>query len=458
MNIEEALEIVESILDRGHLNRVQEIVFRQSWEGQSYTEIANNSDYEVGYIRDTGSKLWQVLSQALGKKVTKNNLHGVLKQQAYVATRADSLTGYVFAAKWQQAHLSSSQELTTAEKKAQRSQDWGDAIDVSIFYNRTAELATLEQWLVQERCRLVTLCGMGGIGKTALTAKLAQIVQAEFQYLIWRSLRNAPPLPNLLAELIQFLSQNQPTDLPTTLDEQISRLLECLRSSRCLLILDNLESILLSGDYAGCYQAGYEGYGQLLRCVAETPHSSCLVLTSREKPKSLAAKEGEKLPVRSLRLSGLDPATTREIVQTKGEFWASAAEWRDLSEHYGGNPLALKMVVPVIQDFFEGSVPQFLLCLNQGPLVIDELRHLLNQQFNRLSGLEIQLMYYLVAKQEFVSFRQLLAEFGDQLGRNQILVALASLHRRSLVEKVADRFILLPLIREYVTELFIQKA
>ncbi|RIK33516.1 MAG: hypothetical protein DCC55_34775, partial [Chloroflexi bacterium] len=42
--------------------------------------------------------------------------------------------------------------------------DWGDAPDVSGFCGREAELARLHHWLVDERCRLVTVVGMGGMG------------------------------------------------------------------------------------------------------------------------------------------------------------------------------------------------------------------------------------------------------------------------------------------------------
>jgi hypothetical protein len=53
------------------------------------------------------------------------------------------------------------------------------------------------------------------------------------------------------------------------------------------LVLDNAETVMQAGDREGGYQPGYEGYGQLLRCVGETPHQSCLLITSREKPKGL---------------------------------------------------------------------------------------------------------------------------------------------------------------------------
>jgi len=76
-------------------------------------------------------------------------------------------------------------------------QDWGEAMDVSVFYGRAEELVTLEQWIVQSRCRLVAPLGMGGIGKTSLSVKLAEQIQGEFEYLIWRSLLHAPPIEDI---------------------------------------------------------------------------------------------------------------------------------------------------------------------------------------------------------------------------------------------------------------------
>lgn len=50
--------------------------------------------------------------------------------------------------------------------------DWGEAPDASIFYGRTQELETLTQWIQVDRCRVINLLGMGGMGKTALVATL----------------------------------------------------------------------------------------------------------------------------------------------------------------------------------------------------------------------------------------------------------------------------------------------
>ena len=72
-------------------------------------------------------------------------------------------------------------------------QDRGQAPDTMGFVGRADELALLGHWVLEERCRLVALVGMGGIGKTSLAARLAEDVAPSFERLYWRSLRDAPP-------------------------------------------------------------------------------------------------------------------------------------------------------------------------------------------------------------------------------------------------------------------------
>ncbi|NDJ21823.1 hypothetical protein GS682_09270 [Nostoc sp. B(2019)] len=81
MNLEEALVILDTFLEQS-LNDVQELVFRQAWEGQTYPEIAESSGYDANYIKDVGSKLWKLLSQALEEEVTKSNFRSVLRRRS----------------------------------------------------------------------------------------------------------------------------------------------------------------------------------------------------------------------------------------------------------------------------------------------------------------------------------------------------------------------------------------
>lgn len=433
VSTEEGLEIVEQILGRC-LNKVQKHVFEHAWEGQSYQEIARKFDYDPFYIKDIGSKLWQLLSKALGEKVTKQNFKVLLKQ--YVEQR--SREGY------------RSHRGATYTPSLQH--DWGEAPDVSIFFNRSDELAQLERWIVQDRCRFVACLGMGGVGKTALSVKLAQQVQGEFEYLIWRSLRNAPSVQEILATLIEFLSNQQETKLPETTNGQVSQLIKYLRASRCLLVLDNVESVL-QGNHPRGYRAGYEGYGQLLRCVAETSHQSCLVLTSREKPIGLDSREGEGLPIRSFRLAGLPQAEAQELLKVEG-LAGPADEQAELVQSYRGNPLALKIISTSIQVLFNGNIAEFL---EQGVTVFNGIRQLLEQQFSRLSDLEQQVMYWLAINREPVNVGELQSDLVF-ISTSVLLETLESLRGRSLIERTAEGFTQQPVIMEYTTEEFMAQV
>lgn len=47
MNVEEALLILDIALRQSFLNDLQELVFRQSWSGQTYSEMAESSGYNA---------------------------------------------------------------------------------------------------------------------------------------------------------------------------------------------------------------------------------------------------------------------------------------------------------------------------------------------------------------------------------------------------------------------------
>jgi len=529
MTVEEALVILEKSLEQGRLSRVQELVFRQVCEGNSYGQIAANSGYDAGYIKNIASNLWRTLSKALGEKVTKSNVQSVLKRCSYptvvlyrvpviplhannglnglratadlldllgesVQRQPESpffpLSIFTFA----QAHsapstifLEDGHELRMQRREenlscllpilkldakptaTNRRCDWGEAIDTSLFYGRTAELTTLQQWIVDDRCRLVALLGMGGIGKTALSVKLAQLVENEFEYVIWRSLRHAPPLQELLVNLIQFLDDELQDNLPENTDYSVARLIECLRKHRCLVILDNAESILCGSDVAncempddslsalpvGCYPYRDKVYGELFKQIGEASHQSCLILTSREKPKEVAILEGDFRPVRSLRLQGLG-LEAKELIKTKG-LSCSEDELQELVERYDGHPLALMSISETIKELFNGNTSYFL---KENLLLFGDMCELLDQQFLRLSKLEKEVMYWLAVNRVSVSFTALFDDILSLDSKQALTETLCCLSRRSLIEVSSYEpalFSLHSLVRDYITNHFIQE-
>src|SRR5438034_3076433 len=327
--------------------------------------------------------------------------------------------------------------------------DWGDALAVTSFYGREWELDLLCEWVVQERCRMVSVLGQGGIGKSTLATQVMHRVAEDFEVVIWRSLRDVPTCEALLDSSLQVLAPQALSDASSSPERRQDLLLDCLRSRRVLLVYDNLESFLEKGEDSGRMRAGYEGFSRVLRRVAETEHQSCLLLTSREKPSELVPLEGNRAPVRALRLARLDAEACQHLLEEK-DVAGSAADYARLVEAYAGNPLALKIVARTIVEIFGGQIAPFL---EQGEVVFGGVRALLDEQYARLSAVEQSVLLWLAILREPVNLQELLAVLGAPLPQPQVLEAIDSLRGRSLIErgKLQGSFTLQSVVMEYVT-------
>jgi WD40 repeat protein len=447
MTVDDALSALVPLLQSSPLNDLQEVVFRQSWAGKSYAEMADASKYDENYLKDVGSRLWKLLSKMLGMRVTKNNLQSVFRQFLNAAPIVNTA-----------ALVPPSPRPSVSPSHI----DWGEAMEVFNFYGRGTELQTLQEWIICDRARLVALLGMGGMGKTSLVIYLVeQLLASSFESVIWRSLRNAPPLNVLLADILQFLSHQQETEatLPQTVEGRITRLLHYLRQARCLIVLDNGETILRGSDRSGFYREGYEDYGKLFQQVGEVRHQSCLLLTSREKPKEIALLEGDQLPVRSLFLGGLKEQAGQAILEQRGVFVGTTEDWQAIVDYYAGNPLALKIVAAAVDDLFAGDLSAFLAHIQQqqSALVFDDIRHLLAQQFERLSPSEREVMYWLAINRELVTLNELFEDLLSLRSKQCLPETLRSLSRRSLIETQSGYFTQQPVVMEYATEKLVEQ-
>jgi WD40 repeat protein len=449
MTIDEALAILEVVLEDKSLTDIQEKVFRGCWEERSYPQIAENTAYSEEYIRFVGFELWKTLSKRFGEKVTKKNIHSVLRKQQQK----------ILVDRGNEAQLKTNlptENLTP--KTTNYFQDWGEATDSQIFYGRQAEIERLTNWIASDRCRLIGLLGMGGIGKTSLSVKLAENLQTNFEFIIWRSLRNAPSPDEIITQILQFVSRQQELNFSLNLDSKIAKLMDYLKQAKCLLIIDNLETVLQGQDRSGQYLEGYQGYAQLLRVVGEVSHQSCLVFTSREQPIGMVVQEELISPVRLFRLTGIDIESAKSIFAVKGEFSASETDWNTLVNHYGGNPLALRISAALIQDIAGGNISNTIAFVDRNAFIFDDILDILERQFSRLSDAEKSVMYWLAIYGEPIEFNQLLSDAIYQTERADLFQALVSLQRRSLIEKTTFTYFQQPVISEYVLKKLIEKV
>lgn len=156
---------------------------------------------------------------------------------------------------------------------------------------------------------------------------------------------------------------------------------------------------------------------------------------------------GDNVPIRSFSLKGLGVAAS-DILREKG--LVEEDSWADLIHAYKGNPLWLKIVATMIQDLFNGTASEYLKYNNL--LLCEELKAILNQQFERLSAVEKEVMSCLGNQVESVSTTKLIEAI--QLSPSELFSSLQSLERRSLIEKqTRDNqtvFTLAPVVKQSV--------
>jgi NB-ARC domain len=484
MDIAEVLTLADELIfakTGKHLDYVQEAILRGTLEDATYTQIAQEVYSSPSHVRNVGSDLWKTLSKGLKKDITKNNFRAVLEKGIvynYQSAIVENITGESITVN---NKLNICPEKARSPKTPQNPEptakqpriDLGDAPEISTFCDRTSELSTLKNWILS-RTRLITILGLSGIGKTALTLQLIPQIQQEFDCIIWRSLHNAPPLASLQTDIIQSLSQQQETNPPNpplsrggeeiqpasprrgeeiqplSLSPPLSKgglggVINYLRSYRCLIILDDVQTIFSSQQLAGNYQPGYENYGAFFKQIIESCHNSCLILISWEKPREIAALESHPKNCQTLQLNGLGESA-RQIFTEKG--LAESEKWSELIDLYRGNPLWLNTIAATIQDLFDGKISEFL---SYDSLVLGDLEYLLDKHFQRLSDSEKQVMSWLANQNKAVEISKKPALL--ELSPSEFLKAVESLRRRLLIEKVqkGDRtlFQLQPAIAEY---------
>lgn len=327
--------------------------------------------------------------------------------------------------------------------------DWGQAPDVPQLFGRERELATLQRWLVDERCRIVSIVGMGGLGKSSLAVTAAQRFLSGFDRVIFRSLRDEPAPAELLDLLIPEISEQGAKPAEQTADK-IAQLVQLLREQRCLLILDDVEAIFQPGALKGAYRDGCAAYELLFKSLGERQHQSCLLLASRESVVGLGPLEGDAARVRTLRLRGLSPAASQSLLASRG-ISGSAANVETLTRMCDGNPLALILTAEPIRTLFGGSIGSFIA---SGSSAARRISNLLGQHLERLTKVERVVLEELVTRDEPVLIADLLRWGHTCIGAEEALRALESLHHRLLIERLDDRpaFVIQPLIRAFVCE------
>lgn len=462
MNIQEVLQWTdEQVFAKTgkHLDSLQKAILEGTWQRQKYGEIAENYNCSHDHVKKQAWKLWKVLSDILEEDIKQSNFRSLFEGLSFYNNITNSCGNIVnnnvnFGVenlqiseiaqdqnpdlKKDKSHYSNNNNSNINQLK--KYSDLTEAPEFLSFYDRTSELSTLKQWILEEQMRLITIYGLSEIGKSAIAVQLIKEIQQEFDIIIWRSLSHKPLLSELKTNLIQCLSQTEDSPLPTVLDY--------FRSYRCLLIFDDLQSIFSSGQLAGQYLPNYEDYGLFFKQIATSCHPSCLILLSWEKPREITTLEGKNSCIRTLHLQGLGEGG-KAILEEKELL--DEEQWLELINLYQGHPMALKLIANTIDNLFNGYVSKFL---NSKTVFLGDLEFLFQSHWQRLSVVEKQIMIKMANQSEEIEIEPMILEL--KLSLDEIINGIQSLQRRGLVEKEKEanhsKFFLDPLFKIYMSK------
>jgi NB-ARC domain len=451
MDVQQVLEWADELVltkTGSHLNSLQQAILAGVWHSQKYKEIADQYHCSEANVKRVAGNLWQLISEELDEQVNKSNFRATM-ERFYIYNYSN--VGNFAQSKFYRSSINlcgeSCHSRETAQKrsptttsttnKPDKHHDITEVPEYDRFFNRTNELATIKQWILIENSRIVTIFGLSGIGKTAVAAQLVEQIKDNFDRIIWRSQSKFPTLNSLKTNLIAFLSQGQETKSLSIVDY--------LRSHRCLIILDDFQETFTSGELVGTYLPEYENYGKLIKEIARSPHNSCLLILSWEKPIEIATLEAEKCHCQTLQLGGLGESA-EELLRARG--LTDEDKWLELIELYGGNTSWLNIITSTILDLFDGSVAQFL---SYPSPFLGDLEPILEAHYRRLSESEKLVMLWLANQERAADISSKPAEF---LSDSDFFKAVQSLRKRGLIEKImnkgSSRFTLKPVIKQYV--------
>jgi len=163
--------------------------------------------------------------------------------------------------------LATTPHPTVADQPARGEQQVASSLpsESTSFIGRSAELTALTRLLADPQCRLLTLLGPGGIGKTRLALAVAAAHTAAFAdgvaFVPLASLSTPNQIVSAIGDTLGLSFAGQP--------DSTAHLLDYLRERHILLMLDNFEHLL-------------DGADLVAEILAHAPHLTILV-TSRER-------------------------------------------------------------------------------------------------------------------------------------------------------------------------------
>ena len=201
---------------------------------------------------------------------------------------------------------------------------------LAYWQGRIAEIANLKLWLNNPNIPLIGIEGIGGIGKSMLSAYIYEDETiAGFRKRFWADVSSGVIFTDVATQVLQefgFRVPEQETQL-------VQALVKCLQSDEYLLIIDNLESLLQTDGIWGS-----QFYEEFFTTWVECGGKSKVIVTTRERPE--LPKRWEWLPLSGLKIEDGIKLLTALGIQGKLEEFVKLVD---------GYPLLLQFVADLLK-------------------------------------------------------------------------------------------------------------
>jgi len=304
-------------------------------------------------------------------------------------------------------------------------------LSIKQIFGRNNEFSNLTKFLVLNK--LILIVGMSGIGKSSLAKAIYESHLLSYDRKIFCACNDNFSVSDIDECMgVQIEAQK--------LNNVNTRILSRLQQKRCLLILDDLNLEHLEYE---------ESYTDLLKQIVETPHQSCVIVTSRSLPQGYRGWEPRPKVVE---LQGLTEPEAIELLKNEGlPSEAKSKQVQDLIQKYGGNPWGLKLAVQDILELHNGDLESYL---RHSTVFVKELREEIQGILKRLTDLELKILYWLVLHKKSFDINEIREAFSDRnkyaIDGNTIRDAVNELRRRSLLKNHDGQLALLTEVQNCV--------
>ncbi len=452
MDITEVLQLVDQLVFEQtgkHLDNLQRAVLEGTWQKQTYNQIAEKNNFSKNHVGDTAYQLWELLSKQLGEDIKKSNFRSTVERlkikSSPVIIQNNNHHNFNFGSQIlnQRDKIFQKDNLNSQSKSNYQDLSLAPKI-ISNFLDRTCELGILTEIILTQEKPLISVLGLGGIGKTSLVRHFIELNLEEFEVIIWKSLKFTKSLDLLINDLLNIYQE----ELKEILDDKLKQLFALFAHKKCLIILDDVQNLFIRGEFAGQYQSEYQDYQNFFKMITETKHQSNIILISQEKCTEMECLDEELYPIKCLELEGLFNPELLSNWGLKGE-----DSWLDLINLYEGNLFYLKSVALLINNNYDGEVGEFL--AENTLLITNQMQCYFREKFNHLSPPEQKIILQLGKVEQPMTREDLRQSLN--LSSVDFNNGLQSLQKRYLVRKIkADKimFKLSDVFREYVINCF----